>query len=314
MFVDIDNCEIYFAISSFGFIGFVIFLILIECFSKDYKLKYYFLGKEFKKQKNAYFITHTHHSRKEKRKIINNMKHEYRRHGNVSITLCCITETPNKLWHDDNHAFNYYNSFDSQKIDYIVWLLYRYCESGGGFYRFFDELASDPFSYEEIESLIKNSNLFSKQLKSAILNKTHKKVYSAFKNTVIAEQDSNFLEEFELNDSNHLFDHQTELFKLVEKLSLESYLEQKKKENIPPNTIKAYISKDKTKRICIYLDIQTKTYKINRSTFSFFDTSISPMLSEGGWSFGENSSSFETIDLAINEIKNEVIDFNSLNL
>ena len=314
MFVDIDHCELYFAIATFGFIGFVIFIILIECFSKDYKLKYYFLGNGFKKQKNAYFSTHQNHSKKEKANIIKNMKHEYRRHGNISITLCCITETPNKIWNDDNHAFNYYNSLDTQKINYLVYYLYLYCETGGGFYRFFDELASEPFSYKEFESLIKNSNLFSKELKSAILNKNHKKVYDAFKGEIINENESNFLEEFELNESNALFDHQTELFEIVEKLSISHYLNIKQKENLPDNTINAFISKDKTKRVCIYLDTKTNTYKINRSTFNFFDIDVSPMHSEGGWSFGDNSSYFKTAELALNEIKPEVKDFDEIDI
>lgn len=314
MFVDIDHCEMYFAISSFGFVGFVVFLILIECFSKDYRLKYYFLGRGFRKQKNAYFSTHQNHSKKEKRDIVKNMKHEYRRHGNISITLYCITETPNKIWHDENHAFNYFNALDEQKINYIVGYLYLNCEDGGGYYRFFEELASEPFSYAEFELLIKNSSLFSKKLKSSILKKKHKAVYEAFKSESLSEKESALLDDFDSNESYALFDHQTELFDLVEKLSLKLYFNLKQKENLPDNTVNAFISKDKTKRVCIYLDTKTNAYKINRSTFFFYDTDLSPMNSEGAWAFGDNSSYFETAELALNEIKTEIADFDEIKL
>jgi hypothetical protein len=38
------------------------------------------------------------------------------------------------------------------------------------------------------------------------------------------------------------------------------------------------------------------------------------MHSEGGWSFGDNSSYFKTAELALNEIKPEVKDFDEIKL
>ena len=310
----VDYQDIYAILFFVGFIGYSIFLILIECFSKDYQLKYYFLGKNFRAQKNAYFLTHTSLTKQEKRDIIKNMKNEYRRHGNVSVTVFCITDTPNKLWTDENYAFSYPNARDEEKINYIIGQLYLYCETGGGFYRFFDTLASEPFDFNEFSTLVKNYPLFSKELKSALTTKKHKEVLNAFKGEVMTEKESALLEEFDENESHLLFDHQTELFNLVEKLSIEFYLNLKQKENLPDNTVMAFISKDKTKRIAIYLDLKTNTYKINRSTFSFYDLDCSPMLSEGSWSFGENSSHFADISLALNDIQKEIEDFDKLEI
>ena len=310
----VDYTDIYAVLFFVGIAGYSVFLLLIECFSKDYKLKYYFLGKNFKKQTKAYFETHPQHTKKEKRDIIKSMKHEYRRHGNVTITLFCITSTANKLWTEDNYAFSYGYARDKEKINYIIGNLYLQCETGGGFYRFFESIASEPFDFEEFSSLIKNSPLFSKELKKLLVCDTHKKVFNAFNGEVIKYKESALLEKFEKTDSILLFDFQTELFNLVEKLSVENYLYLKQKENLPDGTIKTFISKDKTKRVCIYFDKPTNTYKINRSTFKFYDPDISPMHSEGSWSFGENSSYFASLELALNEIKTEVKDFDELNL
>ena len=82
--------------------------------------------------------------------------------------------------------------------------------------------------------------------KEVLEGKIHKDVFNAFKGEVMTEKESALLEEFDENESNLLFDHQTELFNLVEKLSIEFYLNLKQKENLPDNTTLAFISKDKS--------------------------------------------------------------------
>ena len=74
------------------------------------------------------------------------------------------------------------------------------------------------------------------------------------------------------------------------------------------------ISKDKTKRIAIFFNPSTNSYKINHARLEFYEFDISPMNSEAGWFMTEYSSFYASIDLALNEIKNEIVDFDELSV
>ena len=70
---------------------------LIEGYSNGYKWKYYFLGKNFKKQRDEFFKNHEKVSKKEKRKILKDMKNTYRRFGFVDYAVDDYVVTPIKF-------------------------------------------------------------------------------------------------------------------------------------------------------------------------------------------------------------------------
>lgn len=285
----------------------------IDFYTKRYKFKYLFLGKKFKAQVRKIFEVKTGLSKKEKRNLLKQMKDTYRRTGSIHFAVYDLMETPNKIWSEDNRAFNYGNALDKQKIEYIIYCLNLNAEIGGGFYRFFESLAEEPMTYDEYAGLVKNSDLFSKALKEVLLSKEHKNVFKCFKKeNDLTKDEEDALQKFDENGSNILFDFADEIFKLVEKLSVQNYLDLKKKQGLPENVVRLFMSKDGMKRAYIYFDEQTKTYKANIENFVFYDTDVSPMNSEGNWIGTDGSSYFETQELAFNEIKNAILDLEEL--
>ena len=86
----------------------------------------------------------------------------------------------------------------------------------------------------------------------------------------------------------------------------------KKTYALPENVKKVFISKDKTKRICIYFDKTLNVYKVLKEEFVFYETEYSLMNSMGGWVSHEESSLFETENQALNDIKPQIKDFEEI--
>lgn len=285
----------------------------IEMYTNKYKFKYLILGKKYKEKVQKFMVELNKFNKKERKAYIKSMKAEYRRTGNVYFSVYYLFETPNKVWSDDNRSFVYYNALDWQKAEYLIYLLNFNCETGGGFNRFFEGVAEEPFTFEEIEKIVKSSDLFSKELKKSVLKPKHKKVFECFQNEDnLTDEDWKFLEDFEKNESNNLFDFQDEIYATIEKLSINCYLELKKDYALPENVKKVFISKDKTKRICIYFDKTLNVYKVLKEEFVFYETEYSLMNSMGGWVSHEESSLFETEKQALNDIKPQIKDYEEL--
>ena len=170
----------------------------IEMYTNKYKFKYLILGKKYKEKVQKFMVELDKFNKKERKAYIKSMKAEYRRTGNVYFSVYYLFETPNKVWSDDNRSFVYYNALDWQKAEYLIYLLNFNCETGGGFNRFFEGVAEEPFTFEEIEKIVKSSDLFSKELKKLVLKPKHKKVFECFQNEDnLTDEDWKFLEDFE---------------------------------------------------------------------------------------------------------------------
>ena len=83
---------------------------------------------------------------------------------------------------------------------------------------------------------------------------------------------------------------------------------------IPKNAKKSYISKDNLQRISICYLENLNVFNIVRERFVFFDDSVSILQSEGGWVGQNGISYFETEELALNDIKNEIKDYIEIKL
>ncbi len=285
------------------------FVFWIHIFTNGYKLKYLFLGKHFKQQLKSHQITLNKLSKKEKKQAIKSMKDEYRKFGTTSISTCNLIETPYKVFTQDNLAFNYGNALDKQKIEFIAFCLQSNSQTGG-LYRFFEEIDYEPFTYDELKSLIKSSDYFSKELKLYLLNPKFKTIFSYFKKAAtLTDKEHERLETFELKESNFLYNYSDELTDIVEKMAIENHLLYKQRDLLPDTTTKLYVSKDLTERIYIFFDPQTRYYKIGSSTFKFFDQDTRKMYSTCDWINNTKSSIFEDEKLALNEIKTQIKDF-----
>lgn len=309
----VDESETWFIVWLISSAVVLVAAFFVEANSKDYKLKYYFLGKKFQKQKDEYFKTHNPSSKKEKRQLIKDMKLNYRRFGNIEYVVKDYVITPIRLYFDDYVTFNYGNALDEQKTEFIIYSLYAKCLEGGGLYRFFEQMVEEPFSYEEYKTLVKKSTL-SHELKTLTTNAMCKKVFECFeKYDDIREKGHKFLENFELNESNQLFDYQDEIFGVVEKIAMNKYFEYQKTRFIPKNAKKSYISKDNLQRLSICYLEDLNVFNIIREKFTFFDTGAPILHSDGGWSEQEGKSYYETEELALNDIKNEINDYIEIN-
>ena len=301
---------------------FLVFAVVfaIEIHTNQYKLKYLFARKKFIQKLKVYESELLKFERKERKRIITGMKKEFRRTGDVSITMYYELETPSKIWRDINVSFNYGNALDEQKIQYLIFCLNSNCLTAGGFYRFFEDLAFDKFSYDEYVSLVKKCEYFSEDLKNILTKKEFKKIFEIFKKqenlseATLSEKEIETLREFDENDSNLLFDFHEELHSISEDLAVKEYLFVKKKDSLPQGVKKIFVSKDGLKRIIIRFDEMTKTYKICNQEFVFYSDEYSIFNSGGGWTGSEEKSFFETEKLAMKEIKDLIEDFDEIEI
>lgn len=285
----------------------LISVFYIDASTKNYKLKYYFLGKEFKKQRDNYFAKHIISSKKDKKDMLKSMKHNYRVFGNVEYVYNSYSVTPIGLYGEDFYSFNYGNALQKQKIEYVVYALYSKCLEGGGLYRFFELVAEEPFTFEEYARVVKDSELPT-DLKRLLCSKDCKKVFEYTKNfDNLTDKEHEFMENFELNESDKVYDYQNEIFDLVEKIAMANFVDYHKDRHVPDNATKIYYSKDQLKRVSICFSEELNSYTVVRQELVFLEEDF--MHSEAGWSEQRGVSYFETEELALNEIKNEIKEY-----
>lgn len=307
----IEYSTFWAVISVVSYFSVFVGVFLIEKHTNNYKWKFLFLGKNFKEQATKFFAMHPELTKKEKKSMLKTMKRTYRQTGSIRFAVYHYQTTPYKLWAEDYSAFNYGNALENQKAEYMLFSLQMNTDMGGGLYRFFENITNEPFTYKEYKKLIKGSKLFSKEIKELLLKPEYEKIFEYFKKYyTLSDEEHKELENFELNDSNLVAEFDVELYNAVEELSVKNYLEYKERESLPPYAEKLYMSKDKTKRIVIFKDTQTNTYKINEESFVFYDLESSAMHSEGGWlpapGVASGSSFYESVELAIQDNRKEI--------
>lgn len=296
----------------FGIVGAVVTVLnmyWIYLLSNNYKLKYFFLGNDFKVKVNQYFSNFADNSKIDKKSLLKTMKHQYRQNGNFFVVDTSCKNIPFDLWSQMNNEFNYANALEKQKSDYIVYCLFLNCEDGGGLYRFFESLSMEMFSYEEYCNIITKQKLFSKSIKELLLNHKYKSIIELFKLDKLNAQQMLILQNFELTDSNLIFQFSKHLTNVVQKLSIDFYLEQKIFEGLPKNIECLYLSKNKMVRFCILFDDNLNVYKVLKSKFIFNCKVGLLMHSEGYWNFENEGSLYATLELAFEAIKEQVKDY-----
>ena len=294
-----------------------IFAVINIIFSiKGYKWENIILGKDFKNQVFNYFYEHTNYTEEEKKQIIKKMKKTYRRTGYIiDFFNDEYLQTPYRIWHENNLAFNYGNSFDKQKISYLLFSLHLNMSEDSPLFEFLQYISFEPFSYDEFSNLIKNCIFLSDDMKKAIINDKSKEIFEFFKSSVKSDDYLNKLNFYRDELSESLISYSDKIIENCELVCLMEFFEETVKNNLPDSTTQLFISNDNTKRICIYPDKTTMTYKIQRGEFVFFDTEQPLIYSEGQWiCINENSSYFQSEELAINFIKNELEDYRPVTL
>ena len=103
--------------------------------------------------------------------------------------------------------------------------MYKSCLEGGALYVFYEHSANE-FAYDEFEKLIKNSNLFSNELKKFILKKEYKKFYEFFlKYDKLSDEEHEMFSKFETEESDKLYEFESEIFAIAEKIALEKFFD-----------------------------------------------------------------------------------------
>lgn len=291
-----------------------VFSITSTVYSNNYQWKYIFLRKNFYNEKNKFLKNHNNLSKKEKNKIIKKMKDTYRKTGSIYFAVNDYILTPYKLFFEQYGSFNYEDSNDKQKMEYLIHLMYLFGDYEE-VYLFVESFCDQPFTYEEYTSLIKNCNLLSNKLKNTLLCPTFKIFYNFFKKENLSQDERESFYLKHNGNENLLFNHNEEICNLVEKISIKNYLEYKQKDKLPNNTTKLFISKDGYIRFIIFYENKTKSFKIKEEEFVFFNYDNPLKHSEGDWiSSRATSSFFGSEELALNDIKNELNDFIEINL
>lgn len=293
----------------------LLFLVFfVDAFSKNYKWKYYFLGKTFKIQKDEFFKNHPPKTKKDKKQKIKDMKLNYRRFGNIEFVVEAYKITPIKLYFEDFISFNYGNALDKQKIEFLLYALYSKVITGGGFYRFFETITDEPFSFDEYISLVKKSKL-SKQLKEIMTNSQSKLIFEYSKNfDNLTDAEHDIMENYDLNESYLLYDYQDEIFDMVQKIAIDKFFKYHETSMLPHNIVEAYISKDKLKRISICYLEDLKVFNIVREDFQIYSCKNIDMSCDGGWIAHQGISYFETKNLALNDISEEIKDYRKIKI
>lgn len=298
----VDFLPDYFWWFLLGSIGTAANMFWIHLLSNDYKIKYFFLGKNFDQKVEDYFKD-TNMPDYAKNALLKSMKRQYRINGEIVSVYIEERDTPFELWGEINREFNYPNALDKQKIDYIIFCMHLNAEDGGGLYRFFEDLSFEPFTYDEVYNLINKTKLVSKEIKKLVLDPKYKNIMELFRLDKLNEEQDKILQDFDENDSDLLCKFSNELKGVVENRAITLYREEKRLSGLPNSTVKVYLSKDGFYRICIYFDKGLNVYRVNKSVFQFYDSDSSLLYSEGGWISEENKSYYETVELAYNDIQ-----------
>jgi hypothetical protein len=242
------------------------------------------------------------------------MKLNYRRFGKIEYVYEEYKVTPIKLYFEDFITFNYGNALDKQKIEFVIYALYSKVLSGGGFYRFFEIIAEEPFSFDEYVSIVRKTEL-SNNLKEFITNSKSKLIFEYSKNfDKLSDKEHEIMESYELNESDLLYDYQDEIFDIVQKIAIDKFFEYYKNQGLSNNVVEAYISKDNLNRITICYLENLNVYNIIRENFIIYNEEYINLHSEGGWVEHKGISYFDTKELALNKIRQELKNYNKIKI
>lgn len=229
---------------------------------KNYKWRYFHLGRNYKTQINKYirFIYPDAISNAE----ASELKSTYRRTG--------------KIFHYDDNPCGYMNFLSSLypkhksvSPDIIVLnRLYLDFASGGGLEYLFDFL-NKIFVYSEYYQTIKVAKIFNDDIKSVLLHPDLKDLYLDRYNEEL------YIKYNKMLNSYFLF-----IKEKYESVVIMLYIKQKLYVNLPSSVdIDLYVSDDYRKRIVVYFDKATKSYRLKEEKFMFYDDDI--LYAKGGF-------------------------------
>jgi len=312
--------EPYVEASLFIWSGILAFSGVITCFfvileDKGYKLKYFFLGKSFKKPVDEFFEQNTYFSEKEKLFLIKRMKDEYRRKGHVSFILYKRRETVLSLWNKNIHDIywekNEEDLTEKEKFEFIIDGL------SNGIRYFLYDYGGLKIIYDDFYNIINNCNMFDNECKKYLLSKKFKNIFEFYNNLEKYKEEE--IKTFDQENNNYFlkFDKFEEnIYEIKENIAVKNYIEYQKFECLPENVVNFFISKEGKERLYVFFDKSLNVYRVAQEIFTFYYYDIPLMDNEGGWNHVSNSYSslFETQEIALNDIKERTKDFEEISV
>lgn len=312
LLLDLLNMPIWVYELLFG-IQTILFVFLLIIFLLDYQFKYLFLGKGYTKQ-----IMHLEYLRKfEKYYCLyltpRKARHNYRIYGDILMPLNTINRlTPFDLITSECYGVDVAD--DKQWQNSLLVQLFLCVSDGRGLYGYFEGLAcySDvPFA--DLKREIVAISDIPQKLKSLLIGTRAKKVYEYNLEYVgLTDKQHEELERLEKTYSPLANNYEKDLMEAVGKRALEKYKNYHRAYSTIANVVKIFINKTNDIRYIIWMDKKTKAYRLQCEEFLPLYEDVPILNNTYSWFAKENYGLYGSIQLAENEIKKDILNFDEI--
>lgn len=287
---------------------FIVYFLWTFLLIGNYKLRYFFLGKDYKKQRDEVKFLQKLNKEYYPNLTEKLMKRNYWVNGCVLYFKQEIT--PFSLFIEKNIYFDYTNSAREEKQEHLIYLLYSNIKSGGALNMFLEEVETDGCSYDEYKSLVSDCKYFSAELKNLLLKDELKEVFECNKNFYnLTKEEYDLLEKFELGTSKLIYNYEQEVDDIIKKLAIKNYKESYRLYGLPSGYEKLFFNTDNTQRVCIWKDDSIKAYRILWQEFQFFYEDVDIINSIGEWMPIKVFGIYQNASLALKDIQPLLEDF-----
>lgn len=293
----------------------ILYIFLLYLKFKNYKLKYFFLGKRFKEELQKYEKYNNYKNIKNKKHFIKWAKSIYREKGTIFFYE---EKTPfSEMW---DLYDSYLSSINDCNDIMILCVLNDYLGSGSLYQAFETLVKFCPF--DKYKELINFSKIFPQSIKRNLTKLVYEKAYKIIylqenrNDYKPNDKDEKILSAFESTSKSELNTLTEDISCIFNKVAIENYINKYMLSSLPENCKKLYFSKDKRKRIIIFFDSTKNLYKAQEEIFTFEnDLDENEIHSRGFWQLGNISLGlYASLDLVLNDLQNTLQQYTEYNL
>lgn len=294
-----------------------IFLIWAFGALLDYKIEYFFLGKEYKKQWKLINHLRTLNPKYYSYLTVKNAKRTFRKTGNILNSVKVNTPfSPLMLLSNDTPSMEDCKSHNTIWKNFLITSLNFYIIESDGLWGFFDNISSEyDIDFDSLCEDFKSISDFPKELVTILTSADSRmlfeypKIFNILSKEEIHELDKTI--ELHTNKANKF---KPELYKLLQDLAYDHYKDIYSLYELPQKTSSVYLNKSKDERYIIYFDERKKVYKILFQKFEMILDSQDKLFNIHTWIKKESFGLYGTKELATHEIVSKIKDNDNFHL
>lgn len=284
---------------------------------QNYKIEYFFLGKEYKNQWKLINHLRTFNPNYYSYLTTKNAKRTFRKTGNILNTIKVNTPfSPLMLLSNDIPSMEDCKNHNTIWKNFLITNLNFYIIESDGLWGFFDNLSNEyDIDFDSLCDDFKSISAFPKGLVSILTSADSRMLFEYPKifNILSKEEIHELDKTIELH-TNRADKFKPELYKLLQDLAYSHYKDIYCIYELPENTSAVYLNKEKDERYIIYFDKRKKIYKILFQKFEIIMDYQDKLFNIHSWIKKESFGLYETKELAIKEITKKIEDVDNFHL